>query len=81
MARLQSLLELKHLLIPRRLRESRALTRELLDITTTRGRSGAIKAGANGAGQHDDLAMAVAPAVWPKQRPAAGYQPLQLSGI
>jgi hypothetical protein len=81
MANLQAMLELKSLLISRRTRESATLVRELLDIRTTRGRSGSIQASAQGAGQHDDLAMAVALAAWLKQRPAAGPQPRRLSGI
>jgi hypothetical protein len=64
LARLQGLLEQKRLRIARRMRESGTLVRELLDIRGTRRASGRLRVGAEGAGEHDDLALAVALAVW-----------------
>jgi hypothetical protein len=74
MARLQSLLEREELRIARRLRESGALARELMDIRSARGGSGRVRVGADGAGEHDDLALAVALAVWPKRKATVGHQ-------
>jgi hypothetical protein len=74
MARLQSLFERDQLRIARRLRESERLVRELLDMRTVRGRSGRVRVGADGAGKHDDLALAVALAVWPRRKAAMGHQ-------
>jgi hypothetical protein len=73
MARLQSRFEREQLRISQRLRESQRLMRELLDMRTTRGESGRVRVGADGAGKHDDLALAVALAVWPRKR-TAGHQ-------
>jgi hypothetical protein len=81
MARLQSLFESKQLAISGRLRESPALVRELLDIRTAHIPSGRARAGAEGANQHDDLAMAVALALWPKPAPLGGHQAHRLPGI
>jgi hypothetical protein len=77
-ARMQSLLEQNCLRIPHRLRESGTLIRELLEMRTTWRKSGRLRVGADGAGQHDDLALAVALAVWPRQKPATGPQPRRL---
>jgi hypothetical protein len=74
MARLQTLFEREQLRISRRLRESGTLVRELLDMRTARGKSGRVRVGADGAGEHDDLALAVALAVWPGRRAAVGHQ-------
>jgi hypothetical protein len=74
MARLQSMFEREELRIARRLRESGTLVRELMDMRTARGASGRVRIGADGAGEHDDLALAVALAVWPQRRAAAGHQ-------
>jgi hypothetical protein len=74
MARLQTLFEREQLRISRRLRESGRLVRELLDMRTARGKSGRVRVGADGAGEHDDLALAVALAVWPGRRAPVGHQ-------
>jgi hypothetical protein len=81
MARMQCLFESKQLQILRSLRESATLVRELLDIRTTHRASGRISAGAEGSGEHDDLAIAVALAVWPRRKSPAGHQSRRLTGI
>jgi hypothetical protein len=81
LARLQTLLETKRLRIAERMREAGTLGRELLDIKSARRASGRLKVGAEGAGEHDDLALAVALAVWPGRRAAAGEQSRRLPGI
>jgi hypothetical protein len=78
MARMQTLLERDCLRIAHRLRESGTLVRELLDMRSTRGKSGRVRVGADGAGEHDDLALAVALAVWPRSQSTAGPQPRRL---
>lgn len=78
LARLQALLETKRLRIARRMRETERLTRELLSMRTERRASGHLKVGAEGAGEHDDLALAVALAVWPGRKPRAGEQGTRL---
>jgi hypothetical protein len=81
LARLQTLLETKRLRIADRMREAGTLGRELLDIKSARRASGRLKVGAEGAGEHDDLALAVALAVWVGRRAAAGEQSRRLPGI
>lgn len=63
MAGLQVLLERGELRIARRLKEAGTLVRELLDIQMTMKTNGT-RMGADGCGQHDDLAIAVALACW-----------------
>ncbi len=77
LSRLQSLFESETLRIPRTLPESGSLFRELLDIRSTRTPSGSLLLGA-GSSSHDDLALALALAVWPTHRPPAGPQPRRL---
>jgi hypothetical protein len=81
LARLQTLLESKRLRIAERMREAGTLGRELLDIKSARRASGRLKVGAEGAGEHDDLALAVALAVWVGRRATAGEQGRRLPGI
>ena len=57
LARLQTLLETKRLRIADRMREAGTLGRELLNIKSARRASGRLKVGAEGAGEHDDLAL------------------------
>jgi hypothetical protein len=57
LARLQTLLEMKRLRIADRMREAGTLGRELLNIKSARRASGRLKVGAEGAGEHDDLAL------------------------
>jgi hypothetical protein len=81
LARLQTLLETKRLRIAERMREAGALRRELLDIQSARRPSGRLKVGAEGAGEHDDLALAVALAVWVGRRAPTGERGMRLPGI
>jgi hypothetical protein len=74
LARLEGLLEQKRLRIARRMRESGTLVRELMDIKSARQASGRLKVGAEGAGEHDDLALAVALAVWVGRKGKVGEQ-------
>ena len=64
LARLQMLFEQERIKVPRKLKESSALVRELLDIKAKPRPRGNVRIGADGAGQHDDLVMALALAVW-----------------
>ncbi len=68
MARLQNLLETRRLRIARGMREAGTLVRELVSMRGVSGASGRIRVGAEGAGEHDDLALAVALAVWKEER-------------
>ena len=63
-AGVQVLLERGELKIARSLKESGTLVRELMDVRAVAGRSGRMKMGANGYGQHDDLVIALALACW-----------------
>jgi len=74
LARLQGLLEQKRLRIARRMRESGTLVRELTEIRGTRRASGRLRVGAEGAGEHDDLAVAVSLAVWMGRKGKVGEQ-------
>ena len=74
LARLQALLETKRLRIARRMRETERLMRELMSMRTERRASGHLRVGAEGAGEHDDLALAV----WPGRKPRVGEQRARL---
>jgi len=50
--------------MPRRLGEAGALLRELSAVEMRHRSGGAVRMGADGAGEHDDLVMAVALACW-----------------
>ncbi len=78
MARLQALLESKRLRISRRLQEAGTLVRELMDVRSARRHSGRLRIGAEGAGEHDDLAMAVALAVWAGRKNEVGHRGMRL---
>ncbi len=58
------LLERHDLRIPTKLKETGSLVRELSDIRLTRTETGTARLGADQSGQHDDLAMALALALW-----------------
>lgn len=74
-ARLQLLLEQKRLRISKQTRDAPALVRELLDVRGYEGRRrGRVRLGAEGVGEHDDLVMAVALAVWTGRKPKMGHQ-------
>ena len=81
LARLQTLLETRRLRIMRRMREAATLVRELSDVKSGARPSGRLKVGAEGSGEHDDLVLAVALAVWRGRIPAAGGQNRRLPGI
>jgi hypothetical protein len=57
-------LEKGELKIARRLKETGALVRELMDMQATMGGNGRVRMGADGYGQHDDLVIALALACW-----------------
>ncbi len=78
LAGMQTLLETKRLRILRGMRESGTLVRELMHVQSARRPSGALKIGAQGAEEHDDLTLAVALAVWAGRLPTAGEQPRRL---
>jgi hypothetical protein len=72
MAGLQILLENGQLTIHRKLREAATLVRELTDIRLSPRAGGHAGMGADGYGEHDDLALAVALACWRGRRLEAG---------
>jgi hypothetical protein len=63
-AGLRVLLEKGMLRIAKDLKGSRILMRELMDMQVREKKSGAMRIGADGYGQHDDVAMALALACW-----------------
>ena len=63
-AAVQMVLEKGQLKIARKLKETGALVRELLDMQATLGGNGRVRMGADGYGQHDDLVIALALACW-----------------
>lgn len=65
----QALLEKGELRIARGMRETGALIRELTDVRMTVRSSGRVRLGADGCGEHDDLAIALALACWRAGRP------------
>jgi hypothetical protein len=67
-AGVQMLLERGELRIARELREAGPLVKELLDIRETTKATGRVRIGAEGGGEHDDLAIALALACWRAQR-------------
>jgi hypothetical protein len=64
MGELQVLLEKGQLRIAKDLTGMRMLMRELMDVQARQRGGGVVKMGAEGAGQHDDLVMALALACW-----------------
>ena len=83
MAGLQVLLEDGQLKIHRRLRDAEALVRELTDIRLSSRSGGRVGMGADGHGEHDDLALAVALACWRGRRKEIrnGFGTQRLPGI
>lgn len=63
-AGMQVLLERGELKIAGGMRDTPALMRELMDVRMTSSRPGHARIGADGEGEHDDLAIAVALACW-----------------
>ena len=73
LAAVQVLLDKNELKIAARLKERGALIRELTDFRAIRQNSGRIRLGADGAGEHDDLVIALALACWRAQRPSNSF--------
>jgi hypothetical protein len=61
---LRASLERGEVRIARRMRDTGTLVRELGDVRMTAGRAGRVRIGADGYGEHDDLAIALALACW-----------------
>lgn len=82
-AGLQVLLERGQLKIARRLKDSYALVKELLDMKAVKaaGASGRVRYGADGAGEHDDLVIALALGCWRAQRRGNGFGAGPLPGV
>jgi hypothetical protein len=79
MAGVKLLLEKGELKIARRMRETGALLRELVDVQVTARIGGGLRSGAVGGGQHVDLVIALALAVWrakPRRTNGFGNSPL-----
>jgi hypothetical protein len=64
MAGVQVLLEGGRLRVARGMAETGALVKELMDVQITQRGIGGVRIGAEGAGKHDDLVIALALAVW-----------------
>jgi hypothetical protein len=75
------LLEAGELRIPRKLREAGALVRELSAVEMRHRPGGVVRMGADGAGEHDDLVMAVALACWKGKRKENSFGTRRLPGI
>lgn len=71
---LQVALELDQLKIARNLKETPTLVKELMDVSVRTTASSRVRLGADGAGQHDDLVMAVALACWFERREMVGLR-------
>ncbi|HUQ94672.1 MAG TPA: hypothetical protein VM120_23530 [Bryobacteraceae bacterium] len=78
---LQVLIERKELRIAKRLRESRALVKELIGMRMNQRPSGVPRFGADGSGEHDDLVLALALVCWQAMRPKNGFGGQRLPGI
>lgn len=81
MAEVQVLLEKGELRIAKRLKEAGALLRELINVKFRQTDSGSVKMGAEGAGEHDDLVIALALACWKAKRRGVGGGGGRLPGI
>jgi len=79
-ASVQLALEKGELRISGLLREASALVEELVDVRKTARESGRDRVGAERAGEHDDLVIALALACWKGRRPVKmnGYGPIRL---
>ncbi|MEP6714457.1 MAG: hypothetical protein ABJC09_02720 [Terriglobia bacterium] len=80
-AGVQLLLEKDQLRIARELRDGGALVRELMDVRSVTKENGRTRIGADGGGQHDDLVIALALAVWRGKRRMNGFGTQRLPGI
>jgi hypothetical protein len=77
----QALLEKGELRIARRMRETGQLIREMTDMRMTMKSSGRVRLGADGCGEHDDLAIALALACWRAGRGKNHFGEGRLPGI
>jgi hypothetical protein len=75
------LLESGDLKISHRLREAAALLRELNEVEVRHRPGGALRIGADGRGEHDDLVIAVALACWKASRKENSFGAQRLPGI
>ena len=81
-AGVQLALEKGDLRIARHMTEAGALVRELVDVRVTAGmRTGKVRIGADGTGQHDDLVIALALACWRARWRENGFGGGRLTGI
>jgi len=80
-AGVQVLLERGELRIARSLKEVGALVKELVDVRVTEGRTGRVRVGADGCGEHDDLVIALALACWSFKRARNMHGTRRLTGI
>jgi hypothetical protein len=81
-AGLQMAMEKGELRVARRLEEAGALLKELLNVRITAGLAiGKVRIGADGYGEHDDLAIALALACWRARRRENGFGGQRLPGI
>src|SRR5579884_670412 len=71
LAGVQSALERGLLRISRKIPESALLVEEMMNVTAKVRSSGSLRLGADGFGQHDDLVLAVALALWRSKRTGA----------
>jgi hypothetical protein len=76
----QILLEKGTLRIAKRMKEAGTLVKELIDVRATTNETGRVRLGADGAGQHDDLVIAVALACWRAKRAPIGWGAGRLPG-
>jgi hypothetical protein len=74
------MLETGELTIPRRLGEAAALVRELSEVEVRHRPGGALRMGADGAGEDDDLVIAVALACWRASRKENSFGTPRLPG-
>jgi len=81
MTGLQMLLEKGELKIARGLGEAGALVRELVNMRARPGARGRLRVGAEAFGEHDDLVMALALAVWRARQKTIGLGSAKLPGI
>jgi hypothetical protein len=75
-AGLQLLLESGELRIAARLRHAGTLVKELLDVRVKGDLRGRLRIGADGSGEHDDLVIALALAVWRAKRGVQTFGPM-----
>ena len=78
---LQLLLEKRELKISRKVGEAGALVKELVNMRAQTGVRGRVRVGAEAFGEHDDLVMAVALAVWKAKRIFVMSGMVRLPGI